>query len=267
MGDQVTPPDRGVGGIVVIDDEEAIARLLEVVLRHAGLGPTRVFTDGAEALLEVRRDPPDLLLLDLSMPRVDGFTVLEELRRVVATRPAAPLPVLVLTAESEGSARERSFTAGAWSFVRKPFDPGTVTAEARRLLDVSRAARGDGLGWLVRRQLDALASRGCATLIDDRLPGGVPGPGHHDAYRAVSLALGALAARDPRSLSVRVEPTGGGVSLTARAVTPAPVDPAWDLDLMAALPASWWTASHAEPGEVVLELFVPPAAATGTVAG
>jgi two-component system alkaline phosphatase synthesis response regulator PhoP/two-component system response regulator VicR len=102
-----------------VDDEFYIRRLLEVNLQRAGFRVTMA-SDGQEALDQIRREPPDLVLLDVMMPRVDGFEVL---RRLKADPKTAGIPVLMLTAKAQDADIFHGLCAGADFYLTKPFNP------------------------------------------------------------------------------------------------------------------------------------------------
>ncbi len=120
---QETPPRLGrIAGarrprVLVVDDEAANRLLVTHLLQHAGF-EVREAAGGAEALTLVPAWKPELVLLDLAMPGVDGYEVLARLRAGAATR---DLPVIVLTAHAFEEDRKRVMEAGANGFLRKPF--------------------------------------------------------------------------------------------------------------------------------------------------
>lgn len=81
------------GYVLIVDDEPEITKLFEITLRKIGI-KTKVANDGAEALRQIKRGRPDLVVLDLMMPGVSGFEVLKRLRRQPST---ADLPVIVVS--------------------------------------------------------------------------------------------------------------------------------------------------------------------------
>ncbi len=105
--------------ILLVDDEADIAELLEYNLRQAGYTVV-VARDGASALAEVRRQRPDLMLLDLNLPDIAGTEVCRRLRRDAAT---ATMPILMVTARGEEIDRVVGFELGADDYVIKPFSP------------------------------------------------------------------------------------------------------------------------------------------------
>ncbi|HEU4628594.1 MAG TPA: EAL domain-containing protein [Gemmatimonadaceae bacterium] len=119
--------------ILIVDDEPANVRLLERVLQSAGFGALRSTTDAREVLGLVDEFQPDAILLDLHMPHMDGFLLLEAL--AASAPPDEYRPVLVLTADCTPEARHRALSGGAKDFVTKPFDRTEVLARTRNLLE------------------------------------------------------------------------------------------------------------------------------------
>ncbi len=105
--------------ILAVDDESHIVRLLEVNLRSDGY---RVSTasSGAEAMAIIAVDRPDLVVLDVMMPEMDGFEVLQTLRKDHATR---ELPVIMLTANAQDADIFRGWQSGLDCYLTKPFNP------------------------------------------------------------------------------------------------------------------------------------------------
>lgn len=122
------PVPAGAPRILVADDDRAIRESLERLLDLEGYRVATV-PDGAAALDAVRADPPDLLVLDLMMPSVDGLTVCRVLRR-----DRDRTPILMLTARTETSDRVAGLDAGADDYLPKPFDPAELLARVRALL-------------------------------------------------------------------------------------------------------------------------------------
>ena len=119
--------------VLVVDDNIANVKLLVSLLQRSGLPMVHSATDAMEALKLVRTADPDLILLDLHMPRIDGYTVLENL----ATDACAEyLPVLVLTADTTKDAVHRALSLGARDFLTKPFDMTEVLLRVRNLLEM-----------------------------------------------------------------------------------------------------------------------------------
>ncbi|HEY4632475.1 MAG TPA: response regulator, partial [Candidatus Limnocylindrales bacterium] len=122
--------------IYIADDEPANRRLLEVTLARIGLTDVVVFGNGAALLAGVDVAEPDLILLDLRMPGLDGYEVLEALRGRRAD--GDYLPILVLTADAHRETRDRALAAGADDYLSKPFDAREVQLRVRNLLATRR---------------------------------------------------------------------------------------------------------------------------------
>ena len=117
--------------VLVVDDEPEIAELLRYHLARSG-HRLSVAANGWEALAVVRDDRPDLMLLDLMLPDLDGFGVCEILRRDAAT---ATLPVIIISAWASGDSRNLGLELGALDYVTKPFSPLAVVERVNRILD------------------------------------------------------------------------------------------------------------------------------------
>ena len=116
--------------ILVADDDADILALVKAVLERSGHEVVAV-TDGAEALASVRIQRPDLAVLDITMPNVDG---LEVLRRLRADAETTSLPVVLLSAQAQEADVKRGFETGASAYVKKPFSPRELEARVAELL-------------------------------------------------------------------------------------------------------------------------------------
>jgi diguanylate cyclase (GGDEF)-like protein len=119
--------------ILVVDDELANVRVLERLLASGGFANVRVSTDSREALGIAEEFQPDIVMLDLNMPHVDGFSIMAGLRARMA--PNEYLPVLVLTADVALSTKERALSSGATDFLTKPFERTEVLLRTHNLLE------------------------------------------------------------------------------------------------------------------------------------
>jgi signal transduction histidine kinase len=119
--------------ILIVDDEAANVLLMQRMLEDAGYQALTTTTDSRRVLELYRRVHPDLILLDLMMPHLDGLAVLEQLRGEIPA--TAYVPVLVLTADATLEARCRALAAGARDFVTKPFEQFEVLLRIRNLLE------------------------------------------------------------------------------------------------------------------------------------
>ena len=123
--------------ILVADDDEDICRFVEVNLRLEGFD-VLIAHDGEEALRRAYDELPDLLLLDVMMPKVDGFEVCERLRSDARTK---NISVIMLTARSLSADKVVGLTAGADDYMIKPFDPVELVARVKSALRRSREMR------------------------------------------------------------------------------------------------------------------------------
>jgi two-component system response regulator RpaA len=119
----------------VVDDEPVIQDLVQEIL-EADECDIWLASDGEEALAQVAAMRPDLVLLDMLIPKLDGFGVLERLRGDERT---ADLPVIMLTAVSDVESTQRGFQLGATDYMEKPFSPAQLRARVREWLQ--RTAR------------------------------------------------------------------------------------------------------------------------------
>ena len=118
--------------ILIVDDEPANVLLLERILRKEGFSHIESTTDPRQFLALYTAKKPDILLLDLHMPGLDGFGVMEQLRGRVA--PSDFVPILVLTADITPQARKKALSAGAKDFLTKPVDASEVVLRIKNLL-------------------------------------------------------------------------------------------------------------------------------------
>jgi signal transduction histidine kinase len=121
-----------ISRILIVDDEPANVALLEIMLQTTREYETRSTNDPREALPLVKEFEPDLILLDLSMPHINGFGVMEQLRALLP--PGSYLPVLVLTADATRETKQRALAGGAHDFLTKPFENQEVLLRCRNLL-------------------------------------------------------------------------------------------------------------------------------------
>ena len=122
--------------ILIVEDDPDIAELVARYLDKAGFSTERA-ASGREALQTIAARPPDLIMLDLMLPHVDG---LEVCRLVRATEATAAIPIIMLTARAEESERIVGLELGADDYLAKPFSPNELVARVRALL--RRAQRG-----------------------------------------------------------------------------------------------------------------------------
>ncbi len=146
------------GRILVVEDEEDILELLRVTLAKAGF-EAQTLTSGEETVHAARADPPQLLLLDLMLPGMDGLEVCRVLKRDAATD---HVPIVMLTARGEDSDIVAGLELGADDYVTKPFSPRVLTARLQAVL---------------RRQAHSPADDGAVVRVHNL----VVDPGRHEA--------------------------------------------------------------------------------------
>lgn len=118
--------------VLLIEDEPNIAEAIRFVLARDGW-QVSVMADGAQAVAEVGRLAPDLVILDLMLPGMSGLEIVEILRAAPATQ---DLPVLMLTAKGLARDRDAAVKAGVSLFMTKPFSNAEIVAQARALVGV-----------------------------------------------------------------------------------------------------------------------------------
>lgn len=119
--------------ILAVDDEPANLSLLHRILSRAGFESFKGLTDPRQVLPVYQSFGPDLILLDLNMPHLDGFAVMKQLAPRIAEGPY--LPILVLTADITAETKQKALAAGAKDFIVKPFDPIEVLLRIENLLE------------------------------------------------------------------------------------------------------------------------------------
>ena len=124
--------------IMVIDDDANIRSVLKYRLEKEGYS-VLLSGDGLDALERAKLERPDLIILDLALPRLDGFGFLERLRSEAETR---AIPVIVLTVYRHEENRTRSLELGAVEFVPKPFSLRKLVADVGRILGVMKTDNG-----------------------------------------------------------------------------------------------------------------------------
>jgi two-component system sensor histidine kinase/response regulator len=129
------PGNAGAPVVLVIDDQQANVRMVGALLARSGYHVLPAL-GGAEGLQQAREHKPDVVLLDMKMPGMDGFEVMRELRQGADTR---DLPVIFLTADNERENLVRAFEAGAVDYVTKPFVTEELIARVRTHVDLKKS--------------------------------------------------------------------------------------------------------------------------------
>lgn len=120
-----------MASILVIDDEESILSVLEAYLKAEGYD-VHLARDGEQGLAAFKRYKPELVILDIMLPKIDGLEVLQHIRR------ASDVYIMMLTAKSEETDRIIGLTVGADDYLTKPFSPREVVARVKAILRRSR---------------------------------------------------------------------------------------------------------------------------------
>lgn len=121
------PLDDNAPQILIVEDEPKLGQLLIDYLRAANYAPTLV-SHGSEVLPYVRQNPPDLILLDLMLPGIDGLTLCREIRRF------SEVPIVMVTAKVEEIDRLLGLEMGADDYICKPYSPREVVARVKAIL-------------------------------------------------------------------------------------------------------------------------------------
>src|SRR6266849_3719430 len=128
--------------ILVVDDEPRMIRFIRLNLEHDGFEVVDA-ADGLAALKQVRDTLPDLVLLDVAMPELDGFETLRLLREI------SSVPIIMLTARGEEDDRVRGLELGADDYVTKPFSPRELVSRVKAVLRRTEGASGSMHGLIV----------------------------------------------------------------------------------------------------------------------
>jgi phosphate regulon transcriptional regulator PhoB len=196
--------------ILIIEDDKDIVELVRYNLAHEGFQVTAM-ADGASGLAQVKKAPPDALLLDLMLPKLSGLEICKEIRRDVSLN---RLPILMLTARGEEADRVVGLEMGADDYVTKPFSPRELVARVKALLRratppgeiertveagvlaidpssyrVTRAGKAVTLSTLEFRLLHYLASRPNKVFTRDHLLDAVWGADRFVTPRSVDVYI------------------------------------------------------------------------------
>ncbi len=175
--------------VLVVDDDANIRVTVRLSLEADGYAVDQA-ADGGAALGRIRRDPPDLVLLDLSMPRMDGMALLTRLSQQF---PRPPSRVVVMTANGSVRAAVQAIRLGASDFLEKPFTPDDLRLSVASVLGEGRGTGGAAAGGL------------SAGATYDRVLAGVREAlerGQVEAARALLTTAGGIADADPSYLNL-----------------------------------------------------------------
>lgn len=113
--------------VLIVDDNEQITSILAEYAKKEGYMPI-VATDGEEALQKFKKENPDILLLDVMMPKIDGFSVCRQIRK------SSNVPIIMITARGEDFEKIMGLEIGADDYIVKPFSPGEVMARIKAIM-------------------------------------------------------------------------------------------------------------------------------------
>ena len=125
--------DPSTARIMIVDDQETHTRLLRTILQMEGFTNVMTINDPREAVTTFQRFAPDIVLLDLMMFPLDGFTVMRQIQQIVGEDDE--VPIVFLTADVNPEHRHRALEQGAKDFLAKPFDHDEVVLRIRNLLE------------------------------------------------------------------------------------------------------------------------------------
>jgi signal transduction histidine kinase len=181
--------------ILIVDDEPSNVRLLERILELYGVGQVCSTTDPRKTLGCVFEFEPDLVLLDLNMPYMDGFTVMAQIKEAVPAE--SYLPIVVLTADITAETKRRALSAGAHDFLTKPLDNSEVILRIKNLLEnrflnLEMQNRVRERTAQLEDTLEQLSSTQQAVVKQERLGalGMMAGGIAHDFNNALTMMLG-----------------------------------------------------------------------------
>lgn len=152
--------------ILIVEDEPDILQLVKLYLEKEGFR-TATAVNGAQALKKVKEDKPDLVVLDLMLPEIDGLEVCKRLRSVPDT---AMLPIIMLTAKAEESDTVIGLELGADDYVAKPFSPKALVARIKALLRRLERTPAEGTGLYRYGPLTMDTTRHEVRLGNDEVP-------------------------------------------------------------------------------------------------
>ncbi|GEM_PF-313499 len=147
--------------VLLVEDNEDNRIVYSTILRHFGYRVMEAL-NGEEGIATARAERPDLILMDISIPIIDGWEATQVLKHDPETR---QIPIIALTAHALASDRERAMEVGCDGYLAKPCEPRAVVAEVQRFLGRPGAAAGDGAG--------SVAAPGSA-IGDGQYAGGEP---------------------------------------------------------------------------------------------
>jgi two-component system sensor histidine kinase/response regulator len=157
------PPSTPAPNILIVDDTPANLKLLAVMLKERGYEP-RTVTSGERALAAARLMPPDLILLDVAMPVMDGFEVCQHLKSDADLK---DIPILFISALTDTMVKVKAFRAGGDDYITKPFRFEEVEARVRTQLELRRQRRELQMSYEQLRRLEGLRDNLTHMVVHD----------------------------------------------------------------------------------------------------
>ncbi len=114
--------------ILVIEDEQHISKLVRFILEKNGYSVVQAF-NGKEGIEAAKKGKPDMVILDVMMPRMDGFEVAKKLKSIKETK---QIPIIMLSSAAQFKDRTKGIEAGAMDYITKPFDKNELVAKVKR---------------------------------------------------------------------------------------------------------------------------------------
>jgi CheY-like chemotaxis protein len=200
--------------VLLVDDDTDTRQTIEAALSRDPFFTVRDCASGAEALSAAVAWRPDLILLDVVMPDLDGPAVLARLR---ADKRTAPIPVVFLTVHASVGDRQEFRALGAAGVIAKPFDPATLAAEVRRFVAVEgilsparegffRRLKADASALLVYQQRLAHTQSESALMRINEIAHSLAGAGGIYGFAGITCASAALSDAAERNLAGRAKP-------------------------------------------------------------
>jgi two-component system OmpR family response regulator len=124
--------EMAISRILVVEDDVDIRKVIRMSLKFSGVKEVVTASDGEECLAAVNRERPDLVLLDVTLPKLDGY---ETCRRLKAKAETRSIPVIFLTAKAQKSEEDLGMEAGAVGYLTKPFDPMKLLEQILGILE------------------------------------------------------------------------------------------------------------------------------------